>query len=191
MIQHPNAQALYGCWQRLRGEASAPQQRALRPAEMKELLPYLFVLQRFDANHYVFRLAGTGYCTLFDREFRTQNMLTLFQGPARTYLRLLFDRIVSLPCGGIAEIRAETLADEHCLIEYVFLPIADSDNRVSRILGIASVTDWACASVFDRFARQTILSLKVLDPSAWQPVEPAPTPEPGIRLVAGRESSVS
>lgn len=166
MIQHPNAQTLYRYWQRLKGESPAPQQRALIPSDIKEVLPQLFVLQRFDPEHYVFRLAGTGYCTLFGREFRTQNMLALFQGPARKYLSVLLDRIVALPCGGVAETRAETLTGDHCLIEHVFLPIADRDNRITRILGIANVVDWGTASAFDRFARQSLFSLKVLDPSS-------------------------
>ncbi|MFO1186406.1 MAG: PAS domain-containing protein [Alphaproteobacteria bacterium] len=185
MIQHRNAQTLYRHWLRLRAESPAPQQRALHPADIKELLPHLFVLQRFDPDHYVFRLAGTGYCALFGREFRTQNILALFQGPARKYLSVFFDRIVALPCGGIAETRAETLAGEHCLIEHVFLPIADADNRINRILGIANVTDWGTASVFDRFARQTLFALKVLDPAAnTSPNDmPADTREP-LRAVA-------
>ena len=166
MIQHHNAEKLYSYWQRLRGESPAPQQRALYPADIKELLPHLFVLQRFDHDHYVFRLAGTGYCALFGREFRTQNMLALFNGPARKYLRVMFDRIVALPCGGIAETRAETLSGDHCLIEHLFLPIADNDNRITRILGMANVVDWGTASVFDRFARQSLFALKVLDPTA-------------------------
>jgi len=183
MIQHRNAQTLYRHWQRLRAGSPAPQQRALHPADIKEVLPQIFVLQRFDPDHYVFRLAGTGYCALFGREFRTQNILALFQGPARKYLSVFFDRVVSLPCGGIAETRAETLAGEHCLIEHVFLPIADSDNRINRILGIANVTDWGTASVFDRFARQTIFALKVLDPSSAAPVEEAePSPDERLRL---------
>lgn len=172
MIQHPNARALYAYWQDLRGDAAAPQQRTLTPAAIKDLLPHLFVLQRFDPQHFVFRLAGTGYCALFGREFRTQNILALFQGPARRYLGVLLDRIVSLPCGGVAETRAETLNGDHCLIEHVFLPIADSDNRITRLLGIANVVDWETASAFDRFARQTLFSLNVIDPS--QPHTPVP-----------------
>jgi hypothetical protein len=190
MIQHPSAQALYSYWQRLRGEAPAPQQRALYPADIKELLPQLFVLQRFDPDHYVFRLAGTGYCSLLGREFRTQNILALFQGPGRKYLSVLFDRIVALPCGGIAETRAETLTGDHCLIEHLFLPIADSDNRITRILGIANVTDWGTASVIDRFARQTLFALKVLDPASFAGAEIAP-PFTAPRMRAGAEQVAS
>jgi len=189
MIQHPNAQTLYRYWQRLKGEAPAPQQRALTPADIKEVLPQLFVLQRFDPEHYVYRLAGTGYCALFGREFRTQNMLALFQGPARKYLSVLLDRIVALPCGGVAETRAETLAGDHCLIEHVFLPIADSDNRITRILGIANVVDWETSNVYDRFARQTLFSLKVLDPSASR--EMAETADPLGPLPRIAESAAS
>ncbi len=178
MIEHKNALTLFRYWQNVRGEAAAPQQRNLRPSEMKDLLPGVFVLQRFDAHHFVFRLAGTGYCALFGREFRTQNILALFQGPARKYLSVLLDRVIALPCGGVAQTRAETLAGDHCLLEYLFLPLADSDGRINRILGTANVTDWGTASHYDRFARQGLLSLQVLDPAFAEPTpvkgEPAP-----------------
>ena len=169
MIEHKNARTLLRYWQRVRRGAQAPQQRTLRPSEMKELLPNIFVLQRFDPHHFVFRLAGTGYCALFGREFRTQNLLALFQGPARKYLSVLLDRVVGLPCVGIGQARAETLSGDHCQLEYLFLPLADSDGRVNRLLGTANVTDWGTASVYDRFARQTLLSLQVLDPAQAGP----------------------
>ena len=41
--------------------------------------PYTFILQRFDSEHAVFRLAGTEICHLFGREFRDQNFLNLWE----------------------------------------------------------------------------------------------------------------
>lgn len=184
MIEHNNALTLFRYWQNVRGEAAAPQQRNLRPSEMKDLLPGVFVLQRFDAHHFVFRLAGTGYCALFGREFRTQNILALFQGPARKYLSVLLDRVIGLPCGGVAQTRAETLSGDHCLLEYLFLPLADSDGRINRILGTANVTDWGTASHYDRFARQGLLSLQVLDPSFSEPTPVQGEPAGGHPLKA-------
>jgi hypothetical protein len=183
MIEHKNALTLFRYWQDVRGEAAAPQQRNLKPSEMKDLLPSVFVLQRFDAHHFVFRLAGTGYCSLFGREFRTQNMLGLFQGPARRYLSVALDRVVAVPCGGVMQTRAETLSGDHCSLEYLFLPLADSDGRINRILGSANVTDWGTASHYDRFARQGLMSLQILDPSFPEPT-PVKDETPGHPLKA-------
>jgi hypothetical protein len=169
MIEHSNARTLLRYWHEVRRDSPAPQQRLLKPSDMKDLLPSLFVLQRFDPDHFVFRLAGTGYCAMFGREFRTQNILALFQGPARKYLSVLLDRVISLPCIGVAQARAETLAADHCELEYLFLPLADADARINRIIGIVNVTDWGTASVYDRFARQNLLSLQVMDPAGPLP----------------------
>lgn len=163
-MRHANAQALFDYWQSLRGEGQAPRQRALHPAQIKGALPNLFVLQRYDADHYVFRLAGTGYCALFGREFRSQNILGQLGGPARRYFSVLLDRVIAVPCGGLAEARAHTLNGQYCTLEYLLLPLADPDGRITRILGTVNVTDWGTSSVFDRFANQTLLSLQAFDP---------------------------
>jgi hypothetical protein len=173
MIEHQNGQLLVSYWQRIRDGAPAPKQLLLHPAEIKKILPNVFVLQRFDAHHFVFRLAGTGYCAMFGREFRTQNILSLFQGPARRYLGVMLDRVVGLTCLGVAETRAETLSGDHCYLEYVFLPVADSDGRINRVLGTANVRDWGTASPYDRFARQSLLRMQVADPGEL-PSQPSP-----------------
>lgn len=174
MIEHKNGQLLVSYWQRVRNGAPAPKQLLLHPAEIKKILPNVFVLQRFDPHHFVFRLAGTGYCAMFGREFRTQNILSLFQGPARRYLGVMLDKVVGLTCIGVAETRAETLSGDHCYLEYVFLPVSDADGRVNRILGTANVRDWGTASGYDRFARQSLLRMQVADPGDLDNTPPAP-----------------
>lgn len=177
MIKHPNARALATYWQSLRGRANAPMQRDLRPADIKPVLPSMFVLQRFDASHFVFRLAGTGYCALFGREFRMQNILTIAEGPQRRYLSVMLDRVLDLPCIGVAQARLETLSGLDAEMEYLFLPLADSDGRINRILGSANIVDWGSASVYDRFARQSLTALQIKDPADLPPAEPIERPD--------------
>lgn len=189
-MEHKNAQELLRYWQTLNGETTVPQQRHLKPAEMKNILPSVFVLQRYDAQHFTFRLAGTGYCALFGREFRTQNILALFQDHTRKYFGVLLDRVVGVPCAGIAQAQAETLSGETCSLEYLLLPLADADGRVNRILGTANVTSWGTASRFDRFAHQKLISMQVRDPSLPYSVD-APTEIPGKGSLAHVRSALA
>ena len=201
MMKHANSRAIVNYWQALRGRANAPMQRDLRPADIKTALPQLFVLQRFDADHFVFRLAGTGYCSLFGREFRMQNILSIAQGPQRRYLGLMLDRVLDLPCMGIADVRIETLSGLHAEMEYIFLPLADADGRINRLLGTANIVDWGSASVYDRFARQSLTALQIKDIADLPPAEPIKRVDPvpvrpaarsrtRLELVASQETPI-
>ena len=81
--------ALYDYWNGLRGENSVPFRAQVNPADFRDALPHVFILQRDDEYTYPFRIAGTGICSNFGREFTSQNFMDLWTPEEREGLESL------------------------------------------------------------------------------------------------------
>ena len=136
LMQHAHTRALYDYWTHRRRDASAPRRADIAPQDIAGLLGHLFILQRFDAGHHVFRLAGTGLCELYQREFRDQNFSSLWRPRDADLVRALLEAVVHDVEPASALARAATLDGREMEIELSFLPLRGPDGAVDRILGL-------------------------------------------------------
>lgn len=136
-LNHPNTQELLKYWDGLRRDRTTPCRQDVQPQHIKRLLPNIFMLERFDEDHLVFRLAGTRLCERYGREFRAHNFLSLWRGADRFRMRDFLDQVIKRPSPGLIKCRAETLDRITIDAEMLVLPMMDSQGAITRILGSA------------------------------------------------------
>ena len=107
-MKNPKSRALYHYWNGLRQGREVPCRKDIDPRQIKMLLPDIFILERFDHDHLVFRLAGTRICDFYGREFRAHNFLTLWRGRDRFQMRDFLKDVLDKPAPGVAMSRAES-----------------------------------------------------------------------------------
>ena len=105
-MMHAHARTLMSYWDSRRRDDAVPERADIAASDLRELLGNLFMLQRHDAFHHVFRLAGTKLCELHQRELRDQNFLSFWRGYDREQVRLL------LESGADSDLTTEAAAKE-------------------------------------------------------------------------------
>jgi hypothetical protein len=135
-MRHAQSKALHAYWQARRLGGAAPYRADIEPQDIAALLGHVFILGRIDPQHHVFRLAGTGLCELYQREFRDQNFLSLWRGHDASHIQAVLEASLGgvSPASVIA--RATTMEMNQILIEISFLPLRGPDGLVDRTLGL-------------------------------------------------------
>jgi len=136
-LNHPNTQKLLNYWDGLRQGRTVPSRQDVQPQHIKRLLPNIFMLERFDEDHLVFRLAGTRLCERYGREFRAHNFLSLWRGADRFRMRDFLHQAMKKPTPGLIKCRAESLDRIAIDVEMLILPMADPQGAITRIMGSA------------------------------------------------------
>lgn len=135
-MRHSNTRAIAGYWDSLRTGDSAPARDDLSPTELSGLLGNVFILQRLDSDHAIFRLAGTGLCALYQREFREHNFLSLWRGADRLHMTALLAAAAIAPAPAVALVGAETIDGRKVKAEIFLAPLAGKTGEVDRYLGL-------------------------------------------------------
>lgn len=135
-MRHPNTRAIAEYWESLRGGRRAPTREELSPSELSALLGNVFILQRLDEGHAVFRLAGAHLCALYRREFREQNFLSMWSGADRMHMTALLAAAAAAPGPGVALAGAETIDARVVKAEIFIAPLASRSGAVDRYLGL-------------------------------------------------------
>lgn len=188
-MKHFLTRLLFRYWCTLSRDGELPSRRQVEPRLIKPVLPYTFILQRFDLDHIVFRLAGTELCHLFGREFRDQNFLHLWEGSERRSIRALIEQMFEDDHAAVINIVAETMDKTQYPCEILLLPMLDEDGDASRILG-AIIPLGSTTGLNDRkFVSQLVKAVTLYDEEA-QRLTPrlaaqllTGSPPPYLRLV--------
>jgi len=192
MIVHRNAKLLIDYWMQLRQEQDPPSRAQIDPNAIRTILPNVFMLERIDRDHVIFRLAGTEICALFGREFRAQNFLSFWYGACRAQARSLIEDVLAAPGPGVVAAHAETVAGDRLDLEWVLLPITSPAGALTRVLGCMHVRNRAEAQ--NRRIRRPLVRQKIF--FVQPPEERAPALDPMIAIsgrtelfAAGRDPS--
>lgn len=188
VIEHAGTKAVFDYWNAIRkGQLAAPRD-AIDPCALRSNLPQIFILQRHDDDHITFRLAGTGLCAIFGREFRDQNIFTLFTGDCAETARDFIQHIIAGPRVGILRTTGFTLDKREANFEMLMLPLMDHKGEVCRILGSLFVTQGQAVLRQKVFVRQRINAGTIIDPNtdriAGEPILPERSnPMPRLYLI--------
>ncbi|WEJ11322.1 PAS domain-containing protein [Sinorhizobium prairiense] len=71
---------LFQYWNEVRGDRDLPRRDEIQPADIRSLLPNIFILQAEADGGIHFRLAGTHICGLFGDELRHRQFSALWLG---------------------------------------------------------------------------------------------------------------
>jgi hypothetical protein len=183
-MKHFLTRLLFRYWCSLSRDGELPFRRQVEPRLIKPVLPYTFILQRFDDEHIVYRLAGTELCHLFGREFRDQNFLHMWDGSHRRAVRALIDQMFTDDNAAVVSFTAETMDQMQYPCELLLLPMLDEEGAPTRILGAAIPLGSTAGLGSRKFVSQTISALNLYDDEA-QPL----TPRVASQLLTGAPPS--
>lgn len=163
MIKHNKTQDLLLYWTRLKGDRPVPDREEISPRDIKILLPNLFMLEKVDPDHYIFRLAGTALCHHYGREFRDHNFLSLWPDHDRSPLRDMLSHVILSLQPALVHCRAHTLDQTSLNAELLFLPYSDKRSETTRILGIAHALSGTNGLAGRKLVGQHIIQMTALN----------------------------
>jgi hypothetical protein len=168
-ILHPGSRKLFRYWEGIRGECAAPSRDSIDLKALKDLVPWLFVLERnWTRKIFSWRLAGTGVCQLWRAELTgTDVMKGWDRFELDTAFRLLDGVTTNLqPCA--FRLRLITSLGHHLPVEMIALPIRARGNIATHIFGAITPFLDLSALGYDSIVAIHLLSARVI----W--TEPVP-----------------
>ena len=134
-MQHKTTQTVFGYFNRIRGERSAPLRSEIDPAALKAVLPDIFILEMSRQREAYFRLAGTRICSIMGHELRGENFVDLWHAPNRHKIRLAVEAVLANQAPLSVSVRS--LADEEPdgTLEMLLMPVFSQPGICDRVMG--------------------------------------------------------
>jgi len=185
-MKNRGTRGLYEYWQGAKGSHEVPTRASIEPRGLKEVLPWVFILERVDRELAPFRLAGTGLCDQYGEELRGTNFLSLWLGDCRRTMRSLIDNVVMMPAAAFVEFETQSRTHGRTSGEIVLLPLCDANGEVHQVLG-----GWFPAITHDvqmdkPLVRHKITNIRILsdfEPPFSETVPGARPGQPHLQLV--------
>ncbi len=158
------SQALYSYWNAVRGGRIAPNRFDIQPAEISELLPETFLLERVNSQEFLFRLAGTRICDQFGTELRGTNFLEGFSDDDLNTLEQDFATITTQGAVANFSIEAFGRSGRAARFEVVVMPLTHTRGMMNRCLGAISAIALQDNAGEEALYRRSLLERKLLWP---------------------------
>ncbi len=165
-MKQKTSQTLFAYWNDVRGDRVAPRRFEIEPARIASILPETFILERFDTDKYVYRLAGTKLCEQFGSEFRGTSFLDGWQDDDRKTLL----RCLGMDClqGGVLVMDVEAgpldQSSPRAEFEVTLMPLVHTSATVSRYLGSMSAIQPPAWLGTDRLVTRKLMAHTVIWP---------------------------
>ncbi|MCY0095106.1 PAS domain-containing protein [Hoeflea ulvae] len=175
-MRHKNTLEFFDYWASKRGDRPAPNRTDIEPADIRRLLPHVFICDLTAGDGLDFRLAGTALCALFGQELKGSSFGSLWledgvRNAGRTGASVVTratPAVLTLDClsTGARVIKAEML----------LLPLTGPSGQQDRLIGLLSVFDPPYWIGHDPLAGFSTTGIRFIDPSR-DPVFLANRPE--------------
>jgi hypothetical protein len=173
-MKHSTTRSLFSYWNTLRAGRMAPRRFEIEPGRIGDILPDTFILERYDAETFPYRLAGTRICERFGREYRGQNFLN---GWSPAHLAILRARLNTITVqGGVAlfTFEAESRTGKSVLCEMIVLPLVHMHAHADRFLGATSTLETPAWLGYDPLDHRRLLTDEIIWPDGRPQVAEAP-----------------
>lgn len=135
-MQTTTARAIYAYWSRVRAGRDIPNRRDIEPADLRQHLPDLFILEQSAGAGPSFRLAGTRLCSLFGRELRSAGLQRLFAPDVRERVLRICASSMAQRTPALLHASAYGGSDRAAGIEILLLPISSHAAHADRLFGV-------------------------------------------------------
>jgi hypothetical protein len=132
---HPSSLELYSYWNERRGARPAPYRSEIEPADIRDVLADIFILDVEGPDNYVWRLAGTRLCTLHCRELKGRSFLADWTGENAEPMRTLLRTVVEKNLVAVLEITGRNTRNQSIEMELVLMPLHVEGSNRMRVLG--------------------------------------------------------
>lgn len=135
-MKHPSSRAFYAYWDKMRGNASAPDRSDVEPSAVRELLGDIFVLSYEAEAGYPFRVAGTRVSALLGRDLKDQSFSALFTPEAKREIEDIIAVVAEETLPAIAGITATSETGETAHLELLLLPFSARAHAPVSLTGV-------------------------------------------------------
>ena len=132
---HRATEALFGYWDRKRGDRVAPERSEIEPADIRTILPDTFILEVTDQNRVAWRLAGTRVCALHCRELKGRDYLGDWTGADKDSIQGLIEAVRVEGAVAIVQFEGQSRRKQALAHELVLLPLDVFGRSERRVLG--------------------------------------------------------
>ncbi len=127
-ISMPGNLRLFRMWNRLRGERPMPDKQELDLRAIASELPWLGIAARDGGGRFVWRLAGSGLCDLWNRELRGEETFADWPSFERDTLKRMMTRCVEDYLPAVARLNLKSRQSASGLpSELIALPMRDAE----------------------------------------------------------------
>lgn len=181
---------LFRYWNAIRGDRSLPRRDQIAPADIRSLLPDLFILQRQADDTISFRLAGTRLCALFGGELRDRQFSFLWQEIEEVEITRIAERVMTRCAPTLISAHGETPAGEVLELELLLTPVASADGIHDRVLAALSPLSRPSWLHETPLGQLTASGISVLDPARdIAPVDLEAPAATSVSMIDGRHDT--
>jgi hypothetical protein len=135
-MKHPSSREFYAYWDKMRGNAQAPDRSDIEPSAVRDLLGDIFVLSYDAEAGYPFRVAGTRVCALLGRDLKDQSFSALFTREARREIEDMVAVVAEETLPAIAGLTATSETGETAHLELLLLPFSARAHAPVSLTGV-------------------------------------------------------
>jgi hypothetical protein len=177
-MKHPTSVALYDYWDKVRDGRLAPRRLEIEPACLTSILSDTFILERNSTVDYPYRLAGTGICEVFGREFRGRNFLDAWSRSDQITLSRQLAVVCQDGAGFVFEMAATGLERHTVILEGTLLPLLHTGTTIARLIGSIAAMDKPEWLGHEPLTSLELLGHRLVWPGRPPIVPSAPAPDP-------------
>lgn len=133
---HPGSRALFRHWQTLRGEMSAPPRDRLDLRKIRNLVPFMFMIERRLGKTHVWRLAGTQICELWGTELTGKAALAQSEQSDRETIARLLDRVIDGHQPFVVRLLLNSVSGKNGAAELIGLPLRARNGAETHVFGV-------------------------------------------------------
>jgi hypothetical protein len=132
-----NLRAFWQVWADARTAAGGeiPKRRDIKVSNLKRLTSNCFVLEREpDSREFIFRMAGTGLDTVFDRNVTQESASEAVKPEAAESLGRFLNALVDAPCAGYARDTITTKTGKKVRTDSLSVPLLNADGECTIVM---------------------------------------------------------
>lgn len=187
-MRHKNSLELFDYWRAKRGNRAAPNRTDIEPADIRKLLPHVFICDLTDGNELKFRLAGTGLCALHGRELKGQDLPSLWLADGVRNAGRIGASVVTRATPAVLTLDCLSAGARIIQAEMVLLSLTGPSGKQDRLIGLLSVFDPPYWVGHDPITGISTTGIRFLD-QAREPLFLANRPEIGLPAAAVMQES--
>ncbi|MEP3435668.1 MAG: PAS domain-containing protein [Hoeflea sp.] len=182
-MKHKNSLELFEYWTTRRGARAAPNRTDIEPADIRALLPHVFICDLTSDNQMSFRLAGTGLCSLCGRELKGSAFGSLWLNDGVRNASRTGVSVASRATPAVLSLDCLTTGGRVAQAEMLLLPITGPTGEHDRLIGVLSLFKPPFWVGHDPLAGFSTTGIRFID-SSREPVFLANRPEIGLSSAA-------
>ncbi|SOE08334.1 hypothetical protein SAMN05877838_0045 [Hoeflea halophila] len=138
-MRHKNSYELFDYWTEKRGQRTAPGRTDIEPAEIRTLLPHVFICDLTADGQLNFRLAGTALCALHGKELKGAAFSSLWLPDGARHAARTGASVATGATPAVLSLDCLSSGGRVTKAEMLLLPITGPSGRNDRLIGLLSM----------------------------------------------------